>query len=55
MFPILSKAICHFSDTTFGCMGFDDPPFGHEIYRLLKHHLGRSTKEIGDLDLSYTL
>ena len=38
-----------------GFMGFDDPPFCHEIYRLLKHNLGRSIKKIGDLDLSYTL
>jgi hypothetical protein len=38
-----------------GFMVFDDPPFCYEIYRLLKSNLGLSIKEIGDLDLSYTL
>jgi hypothetical protein len=38
-----------------GFMIFDDPAFCYEIYRLLKSNLGRSIKEIGDMDLSYTL
>ena len=38
-----------------GFMIFDDPPFCYEIYHLLKSNLGRSIKEIGDIDLSYTL
>ena len=38
-----------------GFMFFDDPPFCYEIYRILKRNLGRSIKEIGDIDLSYTL
>ena len=38
-----------------GFMSFDDPPFCYEIYRLLKSNLGLSIKEIGDIDLSYTL
>ena len=38
-----------------GFMVFDDPPCCYEIYRLLKSNLGLSIKEIGDLDLSYTL
>jgi hypothetical protein len=38
-----------------GFMGFDDPPFCSEIYRLLKSNVGRPIKDIGDLDLSFTL
>jgi hypothetical protein len=38
-----------------GFLTFDDSPFCHEIYRLLKSNVGRSIKEIGDIDLSYTL
>ncbi len=38
-----------------GSMAFDDPAFCYELYRLLKSHVGRSIKEIGDIDLSYTL
>jgi hypothetical protein len=38
-----------------GFLTFDDSPFCHEIYRLLKSNLGKSIKEIGDIDLSYTL
>jgi hypothetical protein len=38
-----------------GSMAFDDPAFCYELYRLLNSHVGRSIKEIGDIDLSYTL
>ena len=38
-----------------GSMAFDDPAFCYELYRLLKFHVGRSIKEIGDIDLAYTL
>jgi hypothetical protein len=38
-----------------GFMIFDDVPFCHEIYRLLKSHVESPIKEIGDLDLSHTL
>ena len=38
-----------------GTMAFDDPAFCYELYRLLKSKAGLSIKEIGDLDLSYTL
>jgi hypothetical protein len=38
-----------------GFLTFDDPPFCHEIYSVLKSNVGRSIKEIGDIDLSYTL
>ena len=38
-----------------GTMAFDDPAFCYELYRLLKSQVGRSIKEIGALDLSFTL
>jgi hypothetical protein len=38
-----------------GSMAFDDERFCYEIYTLLKSKLGVSIKEIGDIDLSYTL
>jgi hypothetical protein len=38
-----------------GSIAFDDPAFCYELYRLLKFHVGRSIKEIGDIDLAYTL
>ena len=38
-----------------GLMAFDDPKSCHAIYTLLKSNIGRSIKEIGDLDVSYTL
>jgi hypothetical protein len=36
-------------------MAFDDPAFRDELYRLLKSNIGRSIKEIGDIELSYSL
>jgi hypothetical protein len=38
-----------------GSLIFDDPVFCGQICTLLKGNIGRSIKEIGDLDLSYTL
>ena len=38
-----------------GSMAFDDPAFCYELYRLLKSKAGLSIKEIGDIDLSFTL
>ena len=38
-----------------GSMAFDDPAFCYELYHLLKSHVGQSIKEIGDIDLSFTL
>ena len=38
-----------------GFMGFDDLSFCDQIYKLIKSQVSRSIKEIGDLDLSYTL
>ena len=38
-----------------GMLAFDDSAFCRAIHRLLQNNTGRSIKEIGDLDLSYTL
>jgi hypothetical protein len=38
-----------------GSMAFDDEGFCAEIYSVLKYRVGYSIKEIGDLDLAYTL
>jgi hypothetical protein len=38
-----------------GFLGFDDPVFCSQIFILLKSKIGLSIKEIGDLDVSYTL
>jgi hypothetical protein len=38
-----------------GFMGFEDPPFCNQLYLLIKANIGRSIKEIGDLDVSYLL
>jgi hypothetical protein len=38
-----------------GSMAFNDPAFCYELYHLLKSHVGQSIKEIGDIDLSFTL
>jgi hypothetical protein len=38
-----------------GFMKFDDPMFCRTIYTLLRSKIGLSMKEIGDLDVSYTL
>jgi hypothetical protein len=38
-----------------GSVHLDDPAFCYELFTLLKSNVGRSIKEIGDLDLSSTL
>jgi hypothetical protein len=38
-----------------GSMAFEDEGFCAEIYGVLKSRVGYSIKQIGDLDLSYTL
>jgi hypothetical protein len=38
-----------------GCLFFRDPSFCNQIARILRNHIGRPIKEIGDLDLSATL
>ena len=38
-----------------GLLAFDDPKFCAAINTLLNSHIGLSIKEIGDLDVSFTL
>ena len=38
-----------------GAMYFDDLAFCHVMRRILDSHIGITIKEIGDLDLSFTL
>lgn len=38
-----------------GMMVFDEPKFCLQIFAVLKANVGRSIKDIGDLDLSHTL
>ena len=38
-----------------GSMYFDDPRFCVDIYAVLEANVGRSMREIGDLDISHTL
>jgi hypothetical protein len=38
-----------------GFVAFDDSTFCRQIYNLLKSKAGLSIKEIGDIDLPYTL
>jgi hypothetical protein len=38
-----------------GCMTLSDVAFCYQIYGILQNHIGKTIKEIGDLDLSYTL
>jgi hypothetical protein len=42
-------------DKYMGAMYFDDAKFCSAIYAILLSHIGSSLKDIGDLDLSYTL
>jgi hypothetical protein len=43
------------SSRYMGFMSFDDKRFCSEIFTILKSMVGHSIKEIGDIDLSYTL
>ena len=38
-----------------GCLAFSDASFCRQMEGILKNHIGRSMKEIGDLDLSGTM
>ena len=51
----LFLVILHEGFRYMGTMAFDDPAFCYELYRLLKSKAGLSIKEIGDIDLSFTL
>jgi hypothetical protein len=45
----------HESAYYVGTLIFDDMTFRRQMIDLLQRHIGRSIKEIGALDLSYTL
>jgi hypothetical protein len=56
--PISNKCflvIEHDKEHYVGCLIFDDVAFCSQISNLLRDQVGRPVKEIGDLDLSYTL
>jgi hypothetical protein len=38
-----------------GALLFTDATFCQQLHRILKQHIGRSIREIGDLDISFTL
>ena len=42
-------------ETYVGCLIFESHVFCEQVGDLLRRHLKRSIKDIGDLDLSYTL
>jgi len=44
----------HNNERYMGCLLVDEIAFCSEIAAILQNQLGHSTKEIGDLDLSYT-
>ena len=43
------------SETYVGCLIFQDHSFCKQLSGFLRDHIGRSIKDIGDLDLSFTL
>src|SRR2546425_73229 len=45
----------HTKEHYVGCLIFDDIAFCSQISKLLQNQIGHPVKEIGDLDLSYTL
>jgi len=45
----------HEGEAYTGCLLFSDHPFCQAIQTILETQIGASIKEIGDLDLSYTL
>jgi hypothetical protein len=51
----LYLVIEHEKDKYVGTLLFDKPPFCQQLSALLRFHLGRTIKEVGDLDLSHTL
>jgi hypothetical protein len=48
-------AMEHLAERYITVLAFDDDPFANQLYRLLLNNIGRSIKDIGDLDLSHTL
>ncbi len=45
----------HEGEGYIGCLFFEDAIFCSQIISIIKTHIGRTIKEIGDLDLSCTL
>jgi hypothetical protein len=45
----------HGGEGYVGALKFDDPAFCTHISTLFEQYIGRSIREIGDMDLSYTL
>jgi len=45
----------HENEQWMGCLVVADGTFCNQIVDLLKLHVGRSMKEIGDIDLTFTL
>jgi hypothetical protein len=45
----------HEGERYTGCLLFDDSIFCHQMRRILEDHIDRSIREIGDLDLRFTL
>jgi len=45
----------HENEQWMGCLVVADGTFCNQIVDLLKLHVGRSIKEIGDIDLTFTL
>jgi hypothetical protein len=48
-------AMEHLAERYITVLAFDDEPFANQLYGLLLDNIGRSIKDIGDLDLSHTL
>jgi hypothetical protein len=48
-------AMAHMSERYIAVLQFDDGIFAKQLYSLLVQHMGRSIREIGDLDLSRLL
>ena len=57
--PLLSDKIFlvieHGGQRWVGCLMFDNVTFCQQISALIKLHIGRTIREIGDLDVSHTL
>jgi hypothetical protein len=48
-------AMDHLSERYITVLAFDDKMFARQLYALLTQQIGRSIREIGDLDLSHLL
>ena len=48
-------AMAHMSERYIAVLAFDDGMFAKQLYSLLEQQIGRSIREIGDLDLPHLL